>query len=203
MPLWSRIALFAFAFELSTIPAPSQTIPELAKSHPSNPVVRGRLIDVPKSTMRDLVSGATVILDATLTRSRSYLTANQEDILTDYEIVPNSVLAGSLTVGRTVPGPSTPLILTMYGGDLEIEGTRVSVVDYSSALPHNGRRYLLFLQPFGNQGHFQLYRVGAFEIIGKQLKSLLGGKEEQRAFSDVITMTSDEALSYIKKNPPR
>lgn len=104
MPLWSRIALFAFAFELSTIPAPSQTIPELAKSHPSNPVVRGRLIDVPKSTMQDLVSGATVILDATLTRSRSYLTANQEDILTDYEIVPNSVLAGSLTVGRHSPG---------------------------------------------------------------------------------------------------
>jgi hypothetical protein len=198
----SQTAIFAFAFGLSTIPAQSQTIPELAKSHPSNPVVRGRLVDVPKSTMQDLVSGATVILDATLTRSRSYLTANQEDILTDYEIVPNGVLAGSLAGVRTVPGPSAPLILTMYGGDLEIEGARVSVVDYSSALPHNGGRYLLFLQPFGNEGHFQLYRFGAFEIDGSQLKSLLG-QEAQRVFSDVMTMTSDEAFSYIKRNAPR
>jgi hypothetical protein len=85
-----------------------QTIPELAKSHPSNPIVRGRLIDVPKSTMQDLVSGAAVILDATLTRPRSYLTTDQQNILTDYEIVTNSVLAGSLGVGRTIPGPSSP-----------------------------------------------------------------------------------------------
>jgi hypothetical protein len=123
-------------------------------------------MDVPKSTMQDLVSGASVILDATLTRSRSYLTADQQDILTDYEIAPNSVLAGSLVASRTAPGPSSPLILTMYGGDLEIEGTRVSVVDYSLALPRNGGRYLLFLQPFGNHGQFQLYRAGAFQIIG-------------------------------------
>jgi hypothetical protein len=76
-------------------------------------------------------------------------------------------------------------------------------VDYSLARLQNGRRYLLFLRPFGNQGHFQLYRSGAFEIIGKQLKSLVGSKEEQRAFSDVTTMTSGEALSYIKRNAPR
>jgi len=159
-------------------------------------------MDVPKSTMQDLVSGASVILDATLTRSRSYLTADQQDILTDYEIVPNSVLAGSLVASRTAPGPSSPLILTTYGGDLEIEGTMVSDVDYSLARLQNGRRYLLFLQPFGNHGQFQLYRAGAFQIIGQQLKSLLG-QEEQRVFGDVITMTFDQALSYITKNAAR
>jgi hypothetical protein len=90
----------------------------------------------------------------------------------------------------------------MYGGDLEIEGTRVSVVDHSIGLPKNGGRYLLFLEPFGDNGHFQLYRAGAFEIIGKQLKSLLS-ETEQAVFTDVLTMTSDEASSYIKRNAPR
>src|SRR5262249_44874247 len=146
----------------------AQTIPEIAKTRPKSPIVRGRLTDIPPSTLEELTVGADVVMEATVSKVKSYLTADEENILTDYQLLPVRVLAGSAPSGPQTPGTPSPLIVTFYGGDLTIEGYTVTVVDHSVRRPEAGRRYLLFLQQFGAPGHYQLYRGGAFEVINQE-----------------------------------
>lgn len=177
-------------------PVNGQTIPELARTRPTNPIVRGRLVDVQPATLDELTAGADLVLEATVTRVRSYLTADEENVLTDYQLTPTRVLAGHLPAALPVPGSSTPLILTVYGGDLTIDGFSVSVVDHSVKRPESGHRYLLFLQKFGAPGQYQLHRAGAFEVSGQELKGLVT-RGDKEAFSDIVAHPYDQILSRV------
>jgi hypothetical protein len=53
----------------------AQTIPELARQKPANPVVRGRLVDIWPATLEELTTSADLVLDATLTKLKSYFTS--------------------------------------------------------------------------------------------------------------------------------
>ncbi len=170
------------------------TIPELARKRPANPIVRGRIGDVSPMTLQALTLGAELIVDATVTRQRSYLTSNEQHILTDYQVVPIRVLAGTIPVTRASPG-SSPLILTVYGGEMTIEGFTAYVVDHAVKPPESGRRYLLFMRPFGTDGHYQLYKAGAFEVRDQELRSLL--TRDGQLLKEITDIQFDEAVSRI------
>lgn len=71
------------------------------------------------------------------------------DILTDYAIQPEHVLAGELGVTQQIPGQSSTPTLCVYGGEIVIDGVKVLAVDHNAEMPKSGQRYLLFLEPFG------------------------------------------------------
>jgi hypothetical protein len=73
---------------ITVLLAQDQTIPEMAKAKPSMPITRGKLTDVEPSTLQELTAGATLVLDATLTAQKSYLSPDQQHVFTDYQLVP-------------------------------------------------------------------------------------------------------------------
>ena len=128
--------------------AGAQTIPEMARMRPPNPIVRILAVDVATPPIDELVRGAAVVLEATLTKGQSYLTADQNYILTDYRISPIRVLSGRLASDdMQKPGQTAPPVLTMSSGSYTVDGFTVFQVDHVREEIRSGGRYLLFLTP--------------------------------------------------------
>jgi hypothetical protein len=175
----------------------AQTIPEMAKSNPSQLITRAMLIDVEPSTLEELMSGAALVLEATVSDGKSYLSPDEQYVFTDYQLVPLRVFAGGVAPGQSVPGPSPSLTLATYGGDLVVDGVKVSGWNYAMAPLHGGGRYLLFLVPFGPDGKFELCRAGAFEINGQRLKSIVT-RDSRHVFGEILTAPFDDTVSRIR-----
>ena len=169
------------------VDARAQTIPELARTKPANPIVRGVLRDVKSAPLETLSNEASLILVGRLIRVKSYLTPDKMNVLTDYTIVPDRIIAGQLPLTQSAPGPGAAPTVTVYGGDVTIDGVTVSAVDHNSELPKSGQRYLLFLDPFGSgAARYQPHREAVFEIENDKLRTLLRRADTPNAYSDVI-----------------
>ena len=174
-----------------------QTIPEAVRARPNSPLIRGRMADVQPTTLHDLVTGADLVLDATVAELSTYLSSNQESLLTDFQVFPARVLVGNIST-EPKPDASSPAILTMYGGELTVDGIKVTDIDHALRKLETGHRYLLFVKRFGPAGHFSLYKAAAFEVGDHQaLKSLLT-RDEEHVFGEIIGTPFDEAVSKIE-----
>jgi hypothetical protein len=173
-----------------------QTIPEAARAHQGGRIERGRVTDVERATVEDLAGGADLVLEGTVTKLKSYLTSDEQDILTDYQVLPTRALLGNVTAKRATPGTSSPIVLTVYGGELVVGGVKVLVLDHSIKPPKSGSRYLLFLKRFGPDGHFALYNAGAFEIDDEALHSVL--TRDAQLFDDVAGTPLSRAIQRIE-----
>ena len=128
---------------------------------------------------------------------QSYLSPDEQYVFTDYQLAPLRVFANRVASSQSVPGPSPSLTLATYGGDLVVDGVKVSGWNYAMAPLHGGGRYLLFLVPFGPDGKFQLCRAGAFEINGQQLKSIVT-RDSRHVFGEILTAPFDDTVSRIR-----
>lgn len=192
-----RIMFLSTMFVTASIglDADAQTIREIARTRPTNPIVRGRMSDIEPATLQQLARGADLVLDATVVRLQSYLTPDEDNVLTDYQVVPTRVLLGRVTTARTTPGTVSPLIVTTYGGDITIDGFTVSVVDHALKRLESGRRYLLFLDRFGAEGHYQLHKAGAFQVDDQDLKSIV--TRDKHVFEDITQTPFNQAVQLI------
>jgi hypothetical protein len=197
MPPKAHISAALLLASIASSPLAAQTIPERVRTAGSNPVVVGRLVDVFPSTLDQLMEGADVVVEATLNRIESYLSANEDHILTDFEIVPHRIFAGRLPgATRVTPGRTARPILARYGGELTIDGVRASAVDHAMGPVKDGGRYLLFLVPFGADRKYQTYKAGAFEMGGPYLRSLVG-RNEAHLFKDLVEPPLDDVIARI------
>jgi hypothetical protein len=86
--------------------ASAQTIPELAKARPANPVVRGILQDIPASSIDELTKGAAIVAEGVISHERSYLTPDEQHIQTDFQIIPSRVIAARPSSRAFNAGPA-------------------------------------------------------------------------------------------------
>jgi hypothetical protein len=193
-----RLAVAAFASAALATNADAQTIPQLARSKPANPVVRGRLLEVFPTTLDQLMAGADWVVDARITKLKSYLTPNEEHILTDYEVVPYRVFVATGADLPRAPQRPKPVILTMYGGDMTIDGITVSEIDYGLKRLKDKGRYLLFLVRWRTQGASQLYEGAAFELDGEHVKAIVP-TDEELLFKDIRGHVFSDVADRIAK----
>lgn len=173
MRKWRCASLVGFVVVIAVSAEAQTTIPDLARAKPSNPVVRGVLRDIAPLPLDILVKETPLIVVARLDWMRSYLTSDQMNILTDFRIVPDQIVAGRLPEPPKIPGLSTALTLTMYGGTLTIEGVTVTDVDHNIDVPRSGQQFLLFLSPYSKEtGHYQIHNGAIFEINSQQIRTL-------------------------------
>jgi len=201
----TRICYLIIGFVVASAgKAPAQTIPDIARTSPTKPIVRGLLVDIRTAPLETLAEEATLVVVGRLHQDRSYLTPNEMDILTDYRIQPDRILAGTLPVTRNAPSPSATPTLTMYGGTVVIEGVSVATVDYSIELPLSGGSYLMFLRPFGKDiGRYQLVRGGLFEFQAGRMRALLKRAETSTPYKELTDLPVSIAVEEIARRVRR
>lgn len=144
--------------------------------------------------IEELAREADVVLQAKLSRINSYLTSNEDRVLTDYRILESRVVAGRLSaMSSQVPGPGVALILTVYGGEVIVEGVTIRGTDNNREAIKDGGQYLLFLKQSRRRepGRYEIYYGGVFEISHEEVKPLL-----KRA-DDVFKGTIDGRLKDL------
>lgn len=179
--------------------AEAQNLRDLARAHAAEkPGVALQLTGPPgdysPKDVESLARESDVVLRGRLARIKTYLGPNEDRILTDYRIHVEQLIAGSLPlITSKVPGTTPPLTLTVYGGELTVEGVLVRATDPNRAEIVNGRSYLLFLTPSrrGEPGSYEIYYGGIFEVSDDKVAPLL--KDGERIFK-VKAGSAREAL---------
>ena len=142
---------------------------------------------------------ATVVLVARLSKLKSYVAPGGDHILTDYEIRAPRVIAGAFAmVAKGRPGQGTPLILTVYGGDVVLVGVQVRGTDYNREAINDGAEFLLFLRetPGKEPGRYQIHYGAIFEVSGQSARPLLKGADE--VFKGTIDPQLKEMIARVQ-----
>jgi hypothetical protein len=123
------------------------------------------------------------------------------NVLTDYNILPDQIVAGQLPLVQNKPGQSDSPKLIVYGGDITLDGVTVSVEDHNLALPRSGERFLLFLKPFGDKaGMYELVRGAAFEVQPNgRMRGLLKSADSPNPYKDVTDASVSAIVAEIAR----
>jgi hypothetical protein len=154
-------------------------------------------------TIEALTREAEVVVQATLVLARSYVSPQADRVLTDYAIVTPTILAGRSPVSTPSRAGTAPaLILTVYGGEVVLEGVTVRGFDTSREPITNGGQYLLFLMPSrsGQAGQYEIYYGGIFEIGAGNARALI--RERDRVFKDAADVSLRSLLDRIQAAAP-
>lgn len=166
-------------------PIMGQTIPERVAAEPSEPLVIGSLVDVRPLSLEALARRADIIVEARVSRQRSYLSPDEKAVFSDFLVVPERAIGGRVPFRATIPGSSAPIVLTVYGGETVVSGVSVRAVSHNMRPIRDGGRYLLFLVPFdAESGRYQLLNQGAFEIEDDKIQPIR--KEYATVFPDLV-----------------
>lgn len=151
-------------------------------------------------TIEEMGQEANIVLEGRLSNPKSYLGQAEDRILTDYTILQPRVISGQLsTQPSEIPGPGHPIVLTVYGGQIVLEGATVRGTANDRHKINEGGRYLLFLRESraNKPGHYEIYNGGIFEVSDGRLKPLL--KNGTEVFPDAEHAGLSEVISRVQK----
>ena len=186
----------------STEPA-QEVLREMVKAHaqkfPGEPLSMGRVVDPPAKTVAELTREAEVVFLARLFKVNTYVWKNAETILTDYAIREEHLLAArSDTAIIRATDISKPLILTVYGGELTVDGVKVRATTLNAETVVDGGEYVLFLKlsrAYGDQ--YEPYNAGIFAVRDGKVRPI--HKDSQHVFSDAFDAPLATLLSTISE----
>jgi hypothetical protein len=181
-----------------SVAAQKPTIIDRARADPTATVVSGVVGDVPTPALDILVKEAPLVLEATLSAERSYLSNDQTYITTEYAINPTRILSGQLkTTSQERPGETFAPMLSVRGGSWVVDGRVVWDVDHNRERLKTGVAYLLFLRPIANQpGKYGLYATGGFEVRDGRLAAPLATHSSDK-YEDLMAKPYQEVLQAV------
>lgn len=172
------------------------TLPEEAAASATKTIKKSRLREIPLMSIEELAADADVIVEGTMTPTRTYLAESQRAIYTDYVVMPFQVHAQRSTPTRSTPGPTRPLTVTMYGGHMVINGANVTLRDGSLSEWASGARLLLFLKRSADGTYRVCYDVaGVFKVDGDKVTSMV---REPRAYRKLDGLALHKVKEEIK-----
>jgi hypothetical protein len=151
-------------------------------------------------TIEELAMESEVVLQARMSKVESYLGASGNQVLTDFSILAPQVIAGRINpVSVRRPGAGVPLILTVWGGEVVVDGVPIRGVKTDSEPIKDGAQYLLFLRQArqSGPGRYEIYYGGAFEIVHGEAKPLL--RNADTVFKGTNDTHLTEMTSRIQK----
>lgn len=179
--------------------ATAQTISDRirdAKQRPGTPVVVGTLGEPWVLSLEELIRASDLIVVAKVSWLRSYINQADTAVITDSAILPIRVLAGTVRTGAAVPGQTTPLVVSDYGGEAVRDGVTVRAENHNREHLRDGGTYLLFLKKFGKEpGVYSIYNDAAFELSGDTLRPL--ARQASELFKDFVGRPYSEITPRI------
>jgi hypothetical protein len=184
--------------------AEAQNLRELARAHAAGESGVALELTAPPGDylpkeIDALATESDVVLRGRLARIKTYLGPNEDRILTDYQIHVEQLIAGSLPhMTSKVPGGAPALTLTVYGGELTIEGVLVRATDANRDQIVDRKSYLLFLMRSrrGEPGSYEIYYGGIFEVSDQRVRPLL--RQGDRIFKGTAGLTLEDLIQRIK-----
>jgi hypothetical protein len=171
-----RIAIPILLIAMLTCRATAQQSPTLrdqVRANNGKPVsilVRRDAGPVPIETL----AKADLVVRGKLRNPKSYLSEDGHHIYTDYELIPIQMVSDRAGL-RMQARSRQRITVTLYGGELVIDGTMVSVTDGSRDSWSEGADLLLFLIRNSRDGAVYQFEVGGpgmFEVKGDHVKAL-------------------------------
>jgi hypothetical protein len=117
------------------------------------------------------VRNADLIVQGELTRLKTYLSADQKTLYTDYQLTPEKHIASRVPVNLSKPGPAPVYVLRDWGGATVIDGVDVKVDTRGELAMPIGKPVLVF--PTFNEEiqKYEIYPGYVFELVaGRQLE---------------------------------
>jgi hypothetical protein len=202
------LAMFAATFDVLEMAVGAQNLRELAREQAQRKP--GVPLDQPSAprhfrskTIEELAKEADVVLQGKLSRINSYLAPREDRVLTAYSISVIDVIAGRMpTLSTPTPGSAVLLILTVYGGEVLVEGVLIRGRDNNREDITDGGQYLMFLRPSRppEQGHYEIYYGGIFEIQHDKMRSIFHQANE--AFRGWIDARPQDLMLRIRTAAP-
>jgi hypothetical protein len=124
------------------VPGQTPTLVELAAQ--GEPVSIRRYIELNPVPLEILAQRADLIVHGTVTLKRTYLSDDQRELYTDYEVIPKQVVASSIAIETKKPG-FQPLLVKQFGGRTVINGVPVELTHRNLPLMRDGSDVVLFL----------------------------------------------------------
>ena len=175
----------------------SRNLREQARSGTLKVVGSSAFSDYSPKSIEELTAESEVVLIGTLSREKSYLSPNEEHVCTDYIISDIRLLAGTYSSLSPLPQVTKPPVLTMFGGEMMLEGVPARSISYNFKPLANGR-YLLFLKRNGSDaGRYSPYHGGVFALNGEQVIPMLNQSED--IFVGVRHTPASVIISRVEK----
>lgn len=159
------------------------TLPELAKLNAPNPVLIERMRELLPEPFDQIVKGADVIVRGTVTPVRTYLSEDQYEVYTDYQLTPVHVVFQKASVGTAAPGIiSEPITIARWGGTLTIDGVQVTLSDRDAPSFEATADMVVFLAYDGLRRRYRLVSevAGAFRSQNGVIEPLVKHERYQR-----------------------
>lgn len=168
------------------------TLPELAKRSAPQPVFQSRTREIVLQRLESVLPKADMVVHGRVERITSYLSDDKKDIYTDYLIVPLRVMRQRINAGAQHPGVQSPppILVKRWGGELIIDGVRVTQEDHDVRAFQRGEQLLLLLAYNAKDGKYVLPSAasGAFTVTGERIEPLVAGAEGDEVFETVRRM---------------
>jgi hypothetical protein len=199
----AMLAILAFSLGLA---AQGMTIPErvgreLAAGHPAGkPVEFEEMVDTQPLPLAKLAAAELVVVGR-LTRLKGYLSDNKSHIYTEYQLTLKQVISDrTARLTPKAPGAIPPLIVTVYGGEMVVDGTPVRVTNSSVGAWDEDADVLAFLARNENDpAKFRPYGgvAGLFQVDAgtRQVTSRLN---HPRKDEDLRGETLDQIVQRIR-----
>jgi hypothetical protein len=88
-----------------------QTLQESAIRAVPNPVLLSRHVEMVTPSLRKMAQAADLIVRGTVGPGRTYLSADQKNLYTDYLVTPRRVLAPRASEASSAPAAAAPMIV--------------------------------------------------------------------------------------------
>jgi hypothetical protein len=151
------------------------TIPQIIQSSkPGVPTWGNRIRELAPRPFEEAVATSDLIVVGSLRKLRTYLSADETELYTDFEVVPTSTIAGRTLPLSRKPGAQT-IVLRQWGGRLVIDGVTVEIGDADFPFLPTNTPLLLFLSFDSEAQKYEIFDAigGAFELQGgRRLKHL-------------------------------
>ncbi len=165
------LALFLGSYSTGAVAQPL-TIPQRVARGDSQPVHLERISEILDLPFDALAREADTIVYGTVTALRTYLSDDQREVLTDYEVTPIQVVAQRVVKPSPTPGPQ-PIVITQWGGQLTIDGVQVTAEDHNLPMLPAGVPLVLFLTSSAKGGrHAGDDIMKAFAVDGVRMRPL-------------------------------
>ena len=168
-------ATYGLVFLLATLlsaqraAAQGSTIPEALAREGSS---LERSVSAPSGNVpiERVLARTNIIVRGVVTQTRSYLSPDEQEVYTDYEIRNPSVLYRTDSIAVEKPGTVPSITVTLLGGTVELQGLQFKSIHHALPALATGKEHILLLEQSGGRYFIAGTYFGAFRVVDGHLE---------------------------------